>query len=338
MGNEHVRYGAAAALGIACAGTGNVDALQILTDLAKDKVDYVRQSALISLAMLLMQHNDTEQGDVKEVREKLLQGTCCDKREPTMSQMGAVLGCGLIDAAGRNVTISLFNAHNNCKRQSAIIGMAIFWQYWYWYPLIPFITLCFEPTMIMALNRELQMVKINVESREKNKNRFHYVENLKEEKQDKRKKAIKVELSIAAKTKQRKQQKEKEKEKEEEKEDEDVEMKGASTEKEESGKMEVDGDGDDDGTESKKDDDGKKEESKYNVLENPSRVTPNQVKYVQWVDTRYKPLTARFQGFVMVQDTKPDLETELVEQKEIASGGVYGDEPDPPEPFLFLRD
>merc|ERR1712217_348032 len=82
----------------------------------------------------------------------------------------------------------------------------------------------------------------------------------------------------------------------------------------------------------------KMEESKYNVLENPSRVTPNQVKYVQWVDTRYKPLTARFQGFVMVQDTKPDLETELVEQKEIASGGVYGDEPDPPEPFLFLRD
>lgn len=267
-----------------------------------------------------------------------------------MSQMGAVLGCGLIDAAGRNVTISLFNAHNNCKRQSAIIGMAIFWQYWYWYPLIPFITLCFEPTMIMALNRELQMVKLSVESREKNKARFDYVENLKEEKQDKRKKAIKVELSIAAKTKQRKQQKEKEKEKEDgngDDDDDDMEMKeeviSSNT------KMEVDDDendkGDDEENENgkeNKDDDGKsadkKEESKYNVLENPSRVTPNQVKYVQWVDTRYKPLTARFRGFVMVQDTKPDLETELVEQKEIASGGVYGDEPDPPEPFLFLRD
>merc|ERR1719242_417507 len=206
----------------------------------------------------------------------------------------------------------------------------------------------------MALNRELQMVKLSVESREKNKARFDYVENLKEEKKDKRKKAIKVELSIAAKTKQRKQQKEKEKEKEEEKDDDDVEMKGAtaSTEKKEAGKeessskMEVDEDGDGgDATESEKkkkkkkgDDDDKKEGSKYNVLENPSRVTPNQVKYVQWVDTRYKPLTARFQGFVMVQDTKPDLETELVEQKEIALGGVYGDEPDPPEPFLFLRD
>merc|ERR1712079_679807 len=233
----------------------------------------------------------------------------------------------------------------NCKRQSAIIGMAIFWQYWYWYPLIPFITLCFEPTMIMALNRELQMVRLSVESREKNKAKFDYVENLKEEKKDKRKKAIKVELSIAAKTKQRKQQKEKEtaERKEDKEEDGDVEMGGSKEEKEseESGKggdqdksneMEVDGE-DEDGKEAEE-----RKESKYNVLDNPSRVTPNQVKYVQWVDTRYKPLTARFLGFVMVEDTKPDLETELVEQKEIASGGVYGDEPDPPEPFLFLRD
>jgi len=352
--NEHVRYGAAAALGIACAGSGNAHALSILKVLAKDKVDYVRQSALISLAMLLMQHNEVEQEEVKKVRDEFLQGTCTDKREPTMSQMGAILGCGLIDAAGRNVTISLFNAHNNCKRQSAIIGMAIFWQYWYWYPLIPFITLCFQPTMVMALNRELKMVRLSVESRERNRKRFDYVENLKETKKDQKKKAITVELSIAAKTKQRKQQKEKERR--EEKGDDgdgDVEMGGdgdadkkeedkdgdnakdKGKEEADESKMDVDGDGD--GGDGGKAEEEKKE-SKYNVLDNPSRVTPNQVKYVQWTDTRYKPLTSRFQGFVMVEDTKPDLETELVEQKEIAKGGVYGDEPDPPKPFLFLRD
>merc|ERR1712113_773935 len=190
--NAHVRYGAAAALGISCAGTGNVSALRILKNLAKDKVDYVRQAALISIGMLLMQHNKIESPDVEEIRNVYLQGTCIDKREPTMCQMGAILGCGLIDASGRNVTISLYNKYNNCKRQYAIIGMAIFWQYWYWYPLIPFITLCFKPTMIMSLNKELKMVKINVESREKNKNRFHYVENLKEEKNDKKKKQSKL--------------------------------------------------------------------------------------------------------------------------------------------------
>merc|ERR1712176_1723506 len=78
---------------------------------------------------------------------------------------------------------------------------------------------------------------------------------------------------------------------------------------------------------------GQKEERKYNVLPNPSRVTPNQVQYVQWVDERYRPLTTRFQGFVMVEDTKPEEKVELVEQKQIASGGVYGDEPEPPKPF-----
>jgi len=318
--NEHVRYGAAAALGISCAGTGNAHALRILKQLAKDKVDYVRQSALISLSMLLMQHNATEQPAVSEIREVFLQGTCVDKREPTMSQMGAILGCGLIDASGRNVTISLFNRHNACKRQSAIIGMAIFWQYWYWYPLIPFITLCLQPTMVMALNHELEMVKMDVESRERNKERFDYVENLKEEKKGKRKKAIKVELSVAAKTKQRQKKKE--------------ESKEETTEKEESGEKEemaVDA------SESKEEEEsGQKEERKYNVLPNPSRVTPNQVQYVQWVDERYRPLTTRFQGFVMVEDTKPEEKVELVEQKQIASGGVYGDEPEPPKPFLYL--
>jgi len=347
--NQHVRYGAAAALGIACAGSGNVAALKILKVLAKDKVDYVRQASLISLGMVLMQQNKIESPDVEEIRNVYLQGTCIDKREPTMCQMGAILGCGLIDASGRNVTISLYNKYNNCKRQYAIIGMAIFWQYWYWYPLIPFITLCFKPTMIMSLNKDLKMIKINVESREKNKNKFDYVENLKEEKKDKKKKAIKVELSVAAKTKQRQQKKQKEKEEEEKKEEDsgdsgDVDMEDKDNNQEDkpktddSNKMEVD---DESKEEKKSDDDESKEEKKeeeaeFNLLQNPSRVTPNQVSYIQWTDKRYKPLTLRLSGFVMVEDTKPSEETQFVEQKEISAGGVYGDEPKPPAPFLYL--
>merc|ERR1712244_130210 len=320
--NAHVRYGAAAALGIACAGSGNIMALNILKVLAKDKVDYVRQSALISIGMLLMQHNKIECPEVEEIRNVYLQGTCTDKREPTMCQMGAILGCGLIDASGRNVTISLFNQHNRCKRQSAIIGMAIFWQYWYWYPLIPFITLCFNPTMIMSLNHELKMIKIGVESREKNKNRFNYVENMKSIEKKKKKKHIKVQLSVAAKTKQRKQDKKSEKEQ-----DEKVEMKEVK-EKEEEKK--------EDKKEEEPKEKEKEKESEFNFLSNPSRVTPNQVKYVQWIDKRYKPLTFRLSGFVMVEDTKPDQEIEFVQQKEIGTGGVYGDEPKPPKPFKYL--
>ena len=78
--------------------------------------------------------------------------------------------------------------------------MAIFWQYWYLYPLIPFITLCLKAT-ITALNHELQMVRIDVEIRERNCALRLPGELLQE------KKAIRVELSVAAETKQRQNKK-----------------------------------------------------------------------------------------------------------------------------------
>jgi hypothetical protein len=53
--NPHMRYGAAMAVGIACAGTGLASAISLLEPLTVDAVDYVRQGALIALAMVLVQ-------------------------------------------------------------------------------------------------------------------------------------------------------------------------------------------------------------------------------------------------------------------------------------------
>merc|ERR1712014_318047 len=95
--------------------------------------------------------------------------------------------------------------------------------------------------------------------------------------------------------------------------DNDVEMKGDDEEeKKKDDEMDVDAE------EEKKEEEAA--ESEFNLLSNPSRVTPNQIKYVQWIDKRYKPLTLRLSGFVMVEDTKPDLDQEFVEQKEIGKG------------------
>ena len=56
--NPHMRYGAAMAVGIACAGTGLKEAVAVLEPLMTDAVDYVRQGALIAMAMVMVQQTE----------------------------------------------------------------------------------------------------------------------------------------------------------------------------------------------------------------------------------------------------------------------------------------
>merc|ERR1719311_1236980 len=53
--NPHVRYGAAMALGIACAGSASLEAHNLLQPLMSDATDYVRQGAVIAMGLLYMQ-------------------------------------------------------------------------------------------------------------------------------------------------------------------------------------------------------------------------------------------------------------------------------------------
>ena len=66
--NPHVRYGAAMALGIACAGTGSKKALALIEPMCNDSVNYVRQGALIASALILIQHTETTCPKVKHFR------------------------------------------------------------------------------------------------------------------------------------------------------------------------------------------------------------------------------------------------------------------------------
>lgn len=52
--NPHLRYGAALAVGVGCAGSGLNEALKLLAPLTNDKMDFVRQGALIALAMVFI--------------------------------------------------------------------------------------------------------------------------------------------------------------------------------------------------------------------------------------------------------------------------------------------
>lgn len=81
-----------------------------------------------------------------------------DKHEDILSRMGAILSQGIINAAGRNATISMITRDGNL-RQNAIIGIMLFMQHWYWYPMLNFLSLALSPTALIGLNKSLKVPK-----------------------------------------------------------------------------------------------------------------------------------------------------------------------------------
>ena len=103
--NPHVRYGAAMALGIACAGTGYGEAVDLLEPMLRDDEGFVRQGALIGLAMVYQAIPEGLQPKVAKFRETLLGGI--KKKKPQLTTFGSILALGILDAGGRNATITL---------------------------------------------------------------------------------------------------------------------------------------------------------------------------------------------------------------------------------------
>lgn len=151
--NPNVRYGAALALGISCAGTGSEPAIELLKPLTKDPIDFVRQGACLSLSMILIQHTTLQSPHVQPVRE-IFSKIISDKHEDGMAKFGATLAQGVIDAGGRNVSLTLRNK-NGLNNVKAIVGVALFNQFWYWFPMTHFLSLAFTPTAIIGLNKDL---------------------------------------------------------------------------------------------------------------------------------------------------------------------------------------
>ena len=95
---------------------------------------------------------------VKNIYRRQLEKIILDKHEETVSKMGAILASGILDAGGRNVTIRLLSKSKH-DRMTAIVGLAVFSQFWYWYPLTYFISLSFSPTAFIGLNYDLKVPK-----------------------------------------------------------------------------------------------------------------------------------------------------------------------------------
>lgn len=307
--NPHVRCGAAMAIGICCAGTGSKDAISLLEPMLSDPINFVRQGALVASALVLIQQTEVLNPKVKEFRQ-LYSKVISDKHEDVMAKFGAITAQGIIDAGGRNVTVSLQSrtGHTNV---CAVVGMLIFSQFWYWFPLTHFLSLAFTPTYLVGLNIDLKIPKLNYLSDAK-PSTFGYPPPVEAKKEREREKISTAILSITAKAKKKEAKRSKPEE-----------------------RMDIDEEP------STKQEPLKHEEKQPELLSNPARVLRQQLPVIKLPeDSRYQPIKdIKIGGIILMNDTTPGETQELIEPVTAHSSKVEEEkEPDPPEPFDYLSD
>jgi 26S proteasome regulatory subunit N2 len=323
--NPHVRYGAALALGIACAGTGMKEAIALLEPLTTDATPFVRQGAFIALAMVLIQTSEQAEPKVKTIRQLFLD-TIADKHQAQMSKFGAILALGIIDAGGRNQTIAL-SSRSGHLNLSAIVGLTIFVQYWYWYPFLNYLSLALSPTAVIGINKNLEMPNYVIKSNAK-PSLFAYPAEMKAPKEKAVKALPTFQLSITKKTKRREDKKTAEK---------GGDVKDDDKMDVEKVEPEVDGEKKEAADKEKEIKEPAKPEPTFELLNNPARVTPTQLQFISYdVDPRYVPIV-QDSGIVLLKDLKPQEKEELLEiNRTSALTAGTDNEPEAPEPFEFL--
>lgn len=365
--NPHVRCGAAWALGIACAASGNKEALSIIEPMLSDPVAFVQQGALVASALLLIQQNESMNSKVPKIRETYSK-IIGDKLEDSVAKFGAILAQGVIDAGGRNVTISL-QSRTGHTHMPTIVGLLVFTQFWFWFPLSHFLSLSFTPTSIIGLNQDLQMPKLEMKSNAK-PSMFGYFPYLEKEKSKEKEKVATAILSVTGKklrTKTKKSGTGTEGEAKDKMEEESVDsMEVESAVVPPDAKRPKSSEGLEEPGETQKSDDSERTQSSENknppqtdskdkekekkpvpepsfeMLSNPARVLPSQLKVISLESgSRYqslKPISSG--GILMLKDTQSEKPEELIEPIVVVLPGQDDeeDEPSPPEPFEYTED
>lgn len=300
--NAHVRCGTAFALGISCAGRGLQAAVDVLEPLLKDPVDYVRQAAMIATSMILIQQTEKTNPKVKSVNEQFL-NVIGNKHQEGLAKFGACVAQGIMNAGGRNVTIELENSEMGTLNTKSIIGLAMFTQFWYWFPLSHFLSLSFTPTTIVGVrSSDLAIPKFSFKCNTK-EGIFAYPPMFEEEVDKNIEKFTAAVLSTTAKAKARaKKGKRGETEKLKQKEEEKKQEQEHELEQEQQAKKRE---------EHLSEDDYKiKYTSNGYDVENLSRVLPQQLKFISFAkDSRFVPIRKfRGNGGVLVLDDKTPAE------------------------------
>ena len=318
--NPHVRYGAAMALGISCAGTGLDEAVDLLEPMLKDPTDFVRQGALIALSMVLIQQNEAMNPKSTKIRKDMLR-IIGDRHEDAMCKFGCAMAMGIIDAGGRNCTMSLQTPTGNLN-MTGIVGTIVFLQYWYWFPLAHFISLSLVPTAVIGVDQKLEAPVFKFHSNTR-PSLFDYPPEQQTKVDEAPEKVKTAVLSTTAQAKRR----ERKKEKEQRRDSMDVDTATpVSPQMSKADKMDTDEVDDKDDEADKKDEEKedekdeaaevKKKVEKEKVgydIENMSRVLPAQMKYLTFPGSRFQPVKKPTGGVTVVLDTQPDEPRDIIE-------------------------
>jgi len=340
-----------------------------LKPMMADKVDFVRQGAFIAMAMVLVGESPAACKALTPFIAKL-NAVIGDKHQPTMAKMGAILAFGILNAGGRNVTIALAS-NAGFKRMAAVVGLMLSLQYWFWYPLMHFMSLSFAPTALIGLDREMRMPIAFEATCDAKPSLFAYVPPVEEKKDVVKVRVATVELSTTVKARARRKKLDRQKSSmgatgdagaaKPEAMDVDAEAAAktagaegegaagsgsASASASASAKVaEGEGEGEGEGAAKaaagdaeKADDKAEEPEPESFKLSNPCRVTRRQRPHVLFhPGSRYSPVVHdahQALGVVMLRDGAPSEPQEFVEVKLQAIGADLK-EPDPPEDFIW---
>lgn len=299
--NAHVRCGTAFALGIACAGRVLPSAIDVLEPMTKDPVDFVRQAAMISLSMILIQQTDKLNPKVSDITQNFL-NVVTNKHQEGLAKFGACVAQGIMNAGGRNVTIHLENTELGTLDTKAIVGLAMFSQFWYWFPLSHFLSLSFTPTTVIGVRgSDLTVPKFEFNCHAKPEF-FAYPKMFEENSGKEVEKVATAVLSTTAWAKARAKKTKKDKTGEEDEKPSKPEEKESSSKEEEV-----------------KEKDEEASKVKYSAkpykVENMTRVLPQQARYISFKDDRFIPVRKYkgSTGVIVLTDNKPDEPLELIE-------------------------
>lgn len=352
--NPHVRYGACMAIGISCAGTALKEAIELLQPMLEDQVDFVRQGAFMSMALILMQASESRSPTVKKFRD-LLVTVINDKHQPNMAKAGAVLASGILDAGGRNVVVSM-QSRGGFLKMGSVVGLVLWLQYWYWYPLMLFLSLAFSPTALIGLNKDFDMpndfsVRCNAPE-----SMFAYPK-VEEKKEDQKERVVTAVLSTTVRAKAREAKKEAKRLGKQPVGSDAGPLTPSSPEKAPTSPDKADKSTSTRAglnAEYEKDESGepavvlpafpkREREPATFMMSNPCRVIPSQVRFVAAAGTgtdapRYVPVGVKRPpvGIVLLLDTQPDLAEDVAKVERVALG--QEDEAEPPKVFEWSPD